>query len=268
MIPLQDQGFVPCGQCYACRVNRLRKTVGQILLEASYAEKESSFITLTYNDAHYPSDGSLQPKHSYNFIDRLRKTAEAPSSLRYFVVGEYGTKTERAHYHVALFNFPPQDAEPAVHKVWRDNGEPRGFVQTGSITPESASYIAGYCTKKMGRNDVRLQGRYPEYNRRSKSPPLGAKGVYAILDALQTRAGAAALADTRSIPTTFRLNGSTYPLSDYWRKYLSEETGFPANVGPKPWEVDFQAFLEDQTNAQITSEKALARSKIRSRKTI
>jgi len=268
MIPLPNQGFVPCGQCYACRVNRLRKTVGQILLEAAYSEKESTFLTLTYNDAHYPSDGSLRPDHSYNFIDRLRKKTPGDKPLRYFCVGEYGSKTERAHYHLALFNLPPEEAEGPAASVWTENGQSRGFIKVGTISPESAAYIAGYCTKKMGRNDPRLDGRYPEFNRRSKYPPLGAKGVEAILDSLHTNAGSAALAKQGTIPTFFRYQGQTYPLSDYWRNYLAEETGFPAYTGPKPWQVDFQAFLEDQAHAQKKSQLAQKRHKSKARSTI
>jgi hypothetical protein len=231
-----------------CRINRKRKVIGQLLLEALYVGRNSSFLTLTYNPEHYPKDGSLRPDDMVRYLARLRQP-QALGPIRYFYVGEYGDKTQRPHYHMAIFGRPPEEIETTARELWRDNEGSLGFVHAGYITDQSISYIAGYTTKKMGKNDGRLQGRYPEFNRRSKSPPLGKEGVDAILDSLRTRSGAAALAKSGDVPTTFRYSGRTYPISDYWRTYMRQEIGIPEGAKPSAWEVDLPAFLSELEHA-------------------
>ena len=248
------ENLVPCGQCMACRINRKRTVMGQMILEAYEADDTSSFVTLTYNPENYPGDGSLKPEHMRTFVNRLRQK-EALGPIRYLYVGEYGSKTQRAHYHMALFGVPPEVAEVACNKRWRVGGESMGFVHTGEITQKSISYIAGYCTKKMGRNDSRLEGRYPEFNRRSRFPPLGAEGIYRIIDALHTRTGSAGLAAKGDVPNQFRTNNRLYPISAYWRKFMRAELGITDPPRYQPWAVDFDGYFKEVDRAKKRQEK-------------
>lgn len=252
-IPVNNQ-FVPCGQCMSCRINRKRSIIGQMLLEALYSENSSSFVTLTYNEENYPPDGSLEPHLLAAYVNRLRHKA-ALGPIRYFYVGEYGTKTQRAHYHMALFGVPPEVADNTCRKLWTKNGESIGFVHVGEITSQSVAYIAGYAVKKMGRNDQRLEGRYPEFNRRSRFPPLGAEAVYRMEDRLTTRVGAAALAKQGDVPSDFRYNGKTYPLANYWRKYLRARLDFTPSDTMKQYEYDLEGYIDHVKEAEKRSEK-------------
>lgn len=68
----------------------------------------STFITLTYNDSHLPSDGMCSKRDIQLFLRRLRQTPRdynisLPPSFRYYISCEYGTLHGRPHYHGILF---------------------------------------------------------------------------------------------------------------------------------------------------------------------
>lgn len=149
---------VPCGQCIGCRLERSRQWAVRCMHEASLYE-DNCFVTLTYDDEHLPADGSLDKSHFQKFMKRLRK-ANPDERIRFFHCGEYGD-LGRPHYHACLFNKDFADKVP-----WKmRNGFPTwlseelaslwefGFHELGSLTFESAAYVARYVTKKVtGRN--------------------------------------------------------------------------------------------------------------------
>ena len=91
-------------------------------------------------------------------MKRLRRKAE-PLKLRYVGVGEYGEQTERPHYHLAIFGYPScAYGRPRITKSKNCQCKPckemqeawkYGATLNGTLTKDSASYVAGYVTKKM-----------------------------------------------------------------------------------------------------------------------
>lgn len=89
-------------------------------------------------------------------MKRLRKQVDA--KLRFFACGEYGEKTFRPHYHALIFNYDPPDRK--IH-TYTDRGHRLytselmddiwglGHVYVGSVTHESAGYVARYSMKKV-----------------------------------------------------------------------------------------------------------------------
>ena len=176
------------------------------MLEASQ-HKHNSFLTLTYDDEHLPDDftdektglvyapNSVDPYHHKLFIDRFRTDFKRKTgkTIRYFMCAEYGEKTQRPHYHYALFGYPScsnpvklrkgEKPKPCncpncsfVRKHWI-----KGHIYLGNLTQHSAQYVAGYVTKKLTSighdyKDI-LHGRYPEFGRQSKMPGLGLEAV-------------------------------------------------------------------------------------------
>lgn len=63
---------VPCGQCIGCRLERSKMWATRCVFESEMHD-ENCFITLTYDDQHLPSDGSVNLKHFQLFMKRLRK---------------------------------------------------------------------------------------------------------------------------------------------------------------------------------------------------
>lgn len=147
---------IPCGQCIGCRLERSRQWAIRCVHEASLHE-QNCFITLTYDDEHIPSDGSLKLDDLQRFFKRLRKRIY-PHKVRYYAAGEYGEQLERPHYHACLFGWRPEDLEiirqnhdgsylyisSFLSEIW-----PNGFNSVGDVTFESAAYVARYVTKKI-----------------------------------------------------------------------------------------------------------------------
>lgn len=152
-----------------------------------------SFVTLTYNQVHLPLDYSLSPRHAETWLKRLRFVLD-PLRIRYFLCGEYGGQHLRPHYHAIIFGFDFPDRTP-----WRitSSGAPSfrsallertwtlGNCEVGTLTPESAGYVAGYSVKKingeasaehyrrMNPNTGEIHQVIPEFVRMSSRPGIG-----------------------------------------------------------------------------------------------
>lgn len=186
----QNEQSVPCGHCRLCQLRKRKEMSVRLSHEASCHES-CCFITLTYNDDNVPTTDfrpiddpdkkfdvglgsfpelTLIPSHVQKFIKRLRRHLEyVPkiksdrrdhvSRIRYFAVGEYGSKTHRPHYHVIIFGWRPSDGQlfkmhngnpvyrsSQIEKLWK-----YGFSSFSDVNPYVAKYCARYVTKKFAR---------------------------------------------------------------------------------------------------------------------
>lgn len=188
---------LPCGQCVGCRLDRSRRNAVQVSLENQMHE-QSIFCTLTYDDEHVPyivnpDTGemlqTLKPKDFTLFMKRLRRSIEYhyPNNgkIRFFGCGEYGDKTQRPHFHIIIFGFEPPDkklyrttfnGDKLYNSEFLEKCWPKGFINFGSVTFESAAYVARYCMKKITGEMAEdfYQGRCPEFVRSSNRPGIGA----------------------------------------------------------------------------------------------
>lgn len=162
---------IPCGQCVGCRLERSRQWAMRCVHEASLYER-NCFLTLTVADEHLSADRSLDKSLFQKFMKRLRKRYPH-EKIRYFHCGEYGELYGRPHYHVCLFNFDFPDkyywTQRKSFPVWRSNSLedlwPLGNSEIGSVTFESAAYVARYIMKKITGPlaDEHYGSRIPEY---------------------------------------------------------------------------------------------------------
>jgi len=149
--------IVKCGQCLACRMERKRGWAIRATHEAQMHE-ENSFLTLTYDKEHLPSDGSVQVKDWQDFAKRVRKNK---GPFRFFHCGEYGEKNGRPHYHACVFGHDfhadwKMHTKKGGHPLWTSEELSElwgnGFCTIGSLSFDSAAYVAGYCVKtKTGK---------------------------------------------------------------------------------------------------------------------
>jgi len=160
---------VPCGRCMGCRLARAKMWSVRIMHEV----KEwpvSSFITLTYNEEHLPKNLSLVKTDVQLFFKRLRKNLN--KNIKYFLGGEYGELCKRPHYHAVVFGVGPGDRE-TIERSWG-----KGFVYIGTVTHDSARYVASYTLKKLN-GDAALsylrRGVIPEFALMSRNPGIGAR---------------------------------------------------------------------------------------------
>lgn len=134
---------VPCGKCIPCLQNKRMDWTFRLQQEHKVS-KSAHFVTLTYDQKHYPSDGSLNKRHLQLYLKRLRKKDET-IRIRYYAVGEYGSQSGRAHYHILLFN----SEEHLIRSAWTDSkGKSIGIVHVGKVTPASVAYVTKYVIQK------------------------------------------------------------------------------------------------------------------------
>jgi len=213
-------GAIPagCGQCFPCRINRRRVWTHRLMLE-SLVHGDSTFGTLTYAPEHLPAGGNLVPEHLRNFLKRLRFEI-SPRRLRFYAVGEYGDKSWRPHYHLALFGVSIAETE-MVRRVWGF-----GHVMLGDLTTSSAQYIAGYVTKKMTNSkDSRLSGRHPEFARMSLKPGIGALSIGQVAAVLKSPFGQEEVQALGDVPHSLKVGSKAMPLGRYLRRKLREALG-------------------------------------------
>ena len=236
----QAGGIVPCGQCFTCRLNKARFWTFRILMEARLHEKtfwttityDRVFIPLEYcdpNTGEYFSNpqGTLSPRDVELFLKRVRKHLP-PKTLRYFLVGEYGDKNARPHYHICIFGYG-EEIPPILERAWIDtiSGYPLGFIDRkscGPINGQNARYTVGYTLKKLTKaNDTRLEGRYPEFIRNSKG--IGMEFAKRFAASINNKSGLAHILATGDIPRSVRFDGKWWPLDRYLREKILEELG-------------------------------------------
>lgn len=198
---------LPCGQCIGCRLDYSREWANRIVMEASQY-KENYFLTLTYDPEHVPIGSAvnletgeltqgltLVPKDLVDFMKRLRRHWEYNyhwQGIRFYGCGEYGSQTERPHYHICVMNFPIKEKNltklfvnksgdtiydcEEIKKIWG-----KGLISVGTVTWDSAAYVARYMLKKQKGPEAdqyyRSQGKAPEFTRMSNRPGIGA-GYY------------------------------------------------------------------------------------------
>lgn len=188
---------VPCGHCIGCRLDQSRHWADRMMLELDHTKK-GIFLTLTYDDEHVPFTEddlgefgalSLRKRDLQLFFKRLRKAYKG-LELRYYAVGEYGSKTFRPHYHAIIFGLNPEDifANQPYKKnelgdllymskwlqedVWKN-----GICTYSEVNWKTCAYVARYVQKKIFRGyDLFVDkfGAEPEFSVMSRRPGLGA----------------------------------------------------------------------------------------------
>lgn len=165
LFPVEEQQ-IPCGQCSYCRLKNSRDWGIRVALESTLYS-QNSFITLTYSNKHLPKHALLNYDAPVLFMKRLRE--QYGPNIRSFGCAEYGEKFSRPHYHLCLLNHDFSDkkilgnSQANFGKLKRENPLysseelqslwPFGHTSIGTLTLESASYVARSCTKKITGTD-------------------------------------------------------------------------------------------------------------------
>ena len=172
---LADGLEVSCRKCWQCRRRRVDDLVGRCIAESKFA-KRTYAVTLTYDEDQGAKAVALVYADVQKFLKRLRF---AGYNVRYIVCGEYGTKKNRAHWHIILFfhgehpnpeqmkqidyGDKPKEGEYRVQwKHW-----PHGYVYFQEPSWKSFQYVLKYVLKDQ---DERVKSTHIAM---SKKPPLG-----------------------------------------------------------------------------------------------
>lgn len=160
---------VACGRCYLCQKRRVDSWVYRLMQEDldSYT---SAFVTLTYNTENLPRTKNnyrtlvvsdvqqyiknlrkLEDKYHKRIskkLDRIGRKRLDKRPIKYFAVGEYGSKGGRPHYHLIIFNVTNKKH---YYEAWNTTKKSRGSVHIGDVRSNSIAYTAKYIMKERGR---------------------------------------------------------------------------------------------------------------------
>lgn len=107
-------------------------------------------------------------------MKRLRKNTTTNQKYKYYAVGEYGTETQRPHYHSILFNLPPDYLRPTwneeagiwtfdkLEKIWQE-----GHVHVLPYNAARVRYVTNYLQKNI-RQENPDDPREREFSNMSK----------------------------------------------------------------------------------------------------
>lgn len=171
-----------------CRLDRAKQKAIRTYHETK-TQDAAIFLTLTYSDEHV-GDGRLNYRDFQLFMKKLRK--ETDGKLGYMVTGEYGGPPKtlpggrisegwRPHWHAIIFGYYPADARKdretkrgdivyvsnRIDQIWE-----KGRAEFGSVTLESANYVARYAAKKLIHGPDKSHDFHP-IHRTSKTHALG-----------------------------------------------------------------------------------------------
>lgn len=188
--------LLPCGECDWCLLRKAREMALRCTHEAGLHGARNMFVTLTYSDANLPRGGTLVPEDAAAFLRRFRRAIE-PHQVRYYLVGEYGERLGRPHYHALLFGHWCTDAyrwrKREENQYWRspllEDTWGLGAVEFSNVTSHSAAYCTRYAMKKIRGPGAEAHYRrvdfetgevlqlHPEFARASTRPAIGRRFV-------------------------------------------------------------------------------------------
>lgn len=198
--PESDFYRIPCGQCIDCRLKYSKEWAARITCESALW-KNNLFVTLTYDDEHLalskvnPIFSTIDYHDLQLFLKRLRERIRSDFDfvgLRFYACGEYGDKSQRAHFHLCLFNCPDQLMEELRFYKTSFNGDiytisdyiqsiwGKGIVVCGDLNFQSAAYVARYVCKKLKGSkldELKDLGISNQESRMSRKPGIG-KGYF------------------------------------------------------------------------------------------
>lgn len=200
--------MLPCRKCTSCLLSSSKEWASRLVLE-SLNWKNNIFLTLTYDDEHLPylditpdyfdvfpdeeelpNNPTLLPAHLQKFMKDFRRYLDYHYNfhgLRFYCAGEYGSKSDRPHYHIIVFNVPDEFCDTFHLETTNFRGEryftssvisqlwKYGFHVIGDLSYDSCSYVARYCLKKRyqyGDDYYLRKNVLPEFQRSSNRPGI------------------------------------------------------------------------------------------------
>lgn len=156
---------VPCGTCIECRKRKVHHWAFRLYHEMQVSTS-AIFLTLTYEEEPLSFNGlpTLDKTHLQKFWKKLRKRLN-PTKIKYYAVGEYGSKSGRPHYHAILFNLP---LEWTTNPNYLENIWSHGSIHIGKVEMGSIIYTLKYVQKGQTVPAHELDDRQKERSFMSK----------------------------------------------------------------------------------------------------
>lgn len=288
---------IGCGKCIGCRLDKSREWANRCLMELE-EHASSYFLTLTYDDVHIPSTeyidtatgeyrctDTLRKKDLQNFIKALRQSyaKRHEGKLRFYSCGEYGTHTQRPHYHIIMFGLELEDLKfysrtsegysyftsEYLNNIWQ-----KGYIIVGQVTWETCAYTSRYVMKKAGADLTelyKLRNQEPEFTAMSTHPGI-AKHFFEkranLLDYHLINLSTAEGGKKVPIPRYFKKLEDKKPLLERNQNYVNsaiKTEGLRNDFRDAPLEhtsLDYLEYLSNAERKKLKSIKALERRKV------
>lgn len=154
LLPEKHWQEVPCGKCPECLSKRAVTWATRVEHELTLYP-ESSFITLTYDDAQ-EKNYDYHYSDFQKFIKKIRERY-AHKKLKHLTSIEYGGENGRLHFHSIIFNWYPTTRQHTIKELKKTKSGfmiyrsseleslwTHGFSSVAPATPATAYYIASY----------------------------------------------------------------------------------------------------------------------------
>lgn len=161
---------IDCRHCLNCMIKRQQQVefLAKKELNTCYRSgRSASFVTLTYDDSHLPTneDGLVTLRRSdvQKFMKNMRRQMEyynEKKEFKYLYCGEYGdgshstsrsgVSTHRPHYHIVFIGLGPVDIKKYTRKLWQ-----HGLCDIGPLGQGGIRYLCKYMTKACPDKDVK-----------------------------------------------------------------------------------------------------------------
>jgi tryptophan-rich hypothetical protein len=165
---MPDGSLVGCRKCSQCKHLWTMDWAGRCIAESKTANY-SYFVLLTYGRDEYGDSGHIRAAVlTYSDVQLyLKKLREKIGKLKYFVVGEYGGRNGRTHWHMVLFTENPIKNEISWGELHNDETWTQGWMSIQPFKWQDGPYACKYIHK-----DVKDNIAASMYNM-SKKPPIG-----------------------------------------------------------------------------------------------
>ena len=215
-----DQGGItreivrPCSQCTPCRINYSQEFMTRHYFESIEYGEMMAFLTLTYIEKYLPGPpgiygmGSLRKEDIEKFMKRLRFNVwkRYKIRIRVHLVGEYGSKKRRPHYHLIIYGIEERLAELEAYRAWSvetDQDQTRnenipdeiykrlpgreffGSIKSLPVEEGCSAYITkyilkGHTSEDNWNNSYPTDDREREFAFMARNPGIGSGGARRI----------------------------------------------------------------------------------------
>lgn len=217
----------PCGKCINC-LRQYQKQWSLRMRQEKADAKSSFFLTLTLNNEaliYGDFDAILYKPQYQNFLKRVRKKlSKIDCHLRYVVVGEYGGRTNRPHFHMAIYLDKTLKLNE-FYFICKSSWD--SFIELDYLKSERIKYLTKYFNK--------LDERWHEVKPfRNMSNGIG-RG-YLTLNAIRYH--------KKNLTTQSHKFGFTVSLPRYYRHKIFGENVYAKALFLKRFENDYRDWLE------------------------
>lgn len=156
--------LAPCGKCFICRKKRVSQWTLRLTHEyqSNYSDTPMYFVTLTYNNDNFVNP-SLNISDVQKYIKRVRieihRKSKSKRPIKYLLVGEYGFKSMRKHFHIIFLGVPKKFAYLLEEKWYF------GFSSVKYCNVNTVRYLLKYSFKQhfINPSEYKKLGLYPPF---------------------------------------------------------------------------------------------------------